>query len=80
VSSWAGGPRFYKKGAGGGREGVKSPLHGLCISSCLQVPALFEFLFSHGLMMNYNIECKPNNPFRTQLDFWSGCFIVAMIT
>jgi len=28
-----------------GNMPASSILHGLCISSCLQVPALFEFLF-----------------------------------
>ena len=31
-------------------------LHGLCISSCLQVPALCEFLPSLLLMMNCYME------------------------
>jgi hypothetical protein len=35
---------------------VSSTLHGLCINSCLQVPALLEFLPSLLSMMKYNME------------------------
>jgi len=39
-----GGPGFYKLAEQGMRNKlVSSTLHGLCISSCLHVPALFEF-------------------------------------
>jgi hypothetical protein len=31
-------------------------LHGLCICSCLQVPALCEFLFQFPLLVNTNVE------------------------
>jgi hypothetical protein len=34
------------------------PCNGLCISSCLQVPALFEFLSCLPLMMSYDVEAK----------------------
>jgi len=39
-----------------GSEPVSSTLHGLCISSCLQVSALFEFLPWLPLVVNSNVE------------------------
>jgi hypothetical protein len=33
-----------------------TPLYGLCMSSCLQVPILFELLPSLLLMMNWYME------------------------
>jgi hypothetical protein len=49
---WAGGPDFCKKAgwASHGKQVSKAPLHGPCISSCLQVPALVETLPSMLLM------------------------------
>jgi len=43
---WAGGPGSIRKQAeqAMGSKPVSSTLHGLCISSCLQVAALLEFL------------------------------------
>jgi len=37
-------------------KSVSSTLHGLLFSSCLQVPALFEFLSWLPPMMSYNLE------------------------
>jgi hypothetical protein len=41
---WSGGPGFYKKAgwASQGSKSVSSILHGLCVSSCLQLFTLFE--------------------------------------
>lgn len=49
---------------------VSSILCGLSISSCLQVPALSEFLFWLHLMINNNVECKP------LVDFLVDCCIL----
>lgn len=38
------------------RRPVSSTLHGLCISSSLQVPVLLEVLPSLLLMMNFSVE------------------------
>ena len=35
-----------------GSKPVSNTLHGLCINSCIQVPALCEFLSSFPLVMN----------------------------
>ena len=43
VIPWAADPEFYKR-AGQVNHEKQAPFHGLGISSCLQVPALFELL------------------------------------
>ena len=42
-----------------GSKPVSSTLHGLCISSCLQVPALLEFLPHLFWIMNCYMEVFP---------------------
>jgi hypothetical protein len=65
---WASGPGFYKK-AGWASHRSKPPTHphSLCVSSCLQVPALLEvcpdFLQWSIVMWKH----KPNNPFPPQV-------------
>ena len=44
-----------------------APLHGLCISACLQVPALLEFLPSLLLTMDCYMELSEINPFLSKL-------------
>jgi hypothetical protein len=39
---------------------ASSTLHGLCIGSCLQVPALFKFLSWFSPVMNYDLEVKAD--------------------
>ena len=68
---WAARPRFYKKQADqashGGASQQSAPLHGLCISSCLQAPALLEFLSWHPSLMNCDAEVSANKPFPPQV-------------
>jgi hypothetical protein len=45
-----------------GSKPAIAPLQGLCISSCLQVPALLEFLAWLPSVMAYNVEINPINP------------------
>ena len=38
-----------------GEEAISSTLHGLCISSCTQVPSLLEFLSQFSSVMEYDV-------------------------
>jgi hypothetical protein len=53
-----GGPTFYKKQAVQAMRSkpAGSTHHGLRNSSCLQVPALFEFLSRFPSVVDYNVE------------------------
>jgi hypothetical protein len=53
-----GGPGLYKKAAEKAMKSkpVSSTLHGLCISSCLQAPALLEFLSGFPSVMDYDMK------------------------
>jgi hypothetical protein len=48
--------RKQNEKAMGSKPVSDAPLHGLCISSCLQVSALFEFLSWVLSMISYNVE------------------------
>ena len=73
---------FYKKEgwASQGKPASKQPLHGLCLSPCLQVPALLEFLSWLPLVITAMWKWKWHKPFPLQLAFWSWCFVVAIET
>lgn len=58
------------------KEAEQAPVHGLRISSYLQVPALFDFLQSRPALWKH----KPNQPFPSRLAFWSWCFVAAIET
>ena len=81
---WASGPGFITKLAEQtrGRKPISSlallTLHDLCIISCLQVPALFEFL-SWFPWWTAMWKHKPNKPFLPHPAFRSWCFIIAIV-
>jgi len=73
--SWVHDPGGYKKAEWADREEQASKqhpfvsFHDLCITSYLQVPAVFEFVPSLLLMMDYYIELCTKQTLSTQVAF-----------